>query len=60
MYNFTEEIRARLFAMQDKEYRDFHAGLIPNVDKENIIGVRVPDCANMQKRLRHIRGWKSF
>ena len=31
-----------LFALQDKEYRDFTAKLIPNVDKEKIIGVRVP------------------
>lgn len=51
MYNFTEEIRARLFAMQDKEYRDFHAGLIPNVDKENIIGVRVPDLRKYAKKI---------
>ena len=28
--------------MQDENYRDFHAKLIPNVDKETIIGVRVP------------------
>ena len=31
-----------LFALQDKEYRDFTAKLIPNVDKEKIIGIRVP------------------
>ena len=36
------EICAALFAMQDENYRDFHAKLIPNVDKETIIGVRVP------------------
>ena len=36
------ELRAALFAMQDENYRDFHAKLIPNVDKETIIGVRVP------------------
>ena len=35
------ELRAALFAMQDENYRDFHAKLIPNVDKETIIGVRV-------------------
>jgi len=29
-----------LFALQDKEYRDFTAKLIPNVDKEKIIGIR--------------------
>ena len=36
------ELRAGGFAMQDENYRDFHAKLIPNVDKETIIGVRVP------------------
>ncbi|MGN0166622.1 MAG: DNA alkylation repair protein [Acetatifactor sp.] len=40
--NICEEIRARLFEMQDPEYRDFHAKLIPTIDKENIIGVRTP------------------
>ena len=36
------EIRAALFAMQDESYRDFHAKLVPNIDKETVIGVRVP------------------
>ena len=40
--NICEEIRARLFEMQDLEYRDFHAKLIPTINKENIIGVRTP------------------
>ena len=31
-----------LFTLQDKEYRDFTAKLIPNIDKEKIIGIRVP------------------
>lgn len=28
--------------MQDLSYRDFHAKLVPNLDKEKIIGVRTP------------------
>ena len=35
-------LQKELFALQDKEYRDFTAKLIPNVDKEKIIGIRVP------------------
>ena len=31
-----------LFSMQDLKYRDFHSALMPTVDKEKIIGVRVP------------------
>lgn len=40
--NICEEIREKLFEMQDLGYRDFHAKLIPNIDKEKIIGVRTP------------------
>ena len=32
----------RLLAEQDLKYRDFHASLMPNIDKKTIIGVRVP------------------
>lgn len=35
-------VRERLFAMRDLGYRDFHAKLVPNIDKEKIIGVRTP------------------
>lgn len=32
----------RLLENQDLKYRDFHASLLPNIDKKTIIGVRVP------------------
>lgn len=35
-------VRERLFAMRDSGYRDFHAKLVPSIDKEKIIGVRTP------------------
>ncbi len=35
-------IQKELFALQDTAYRDFHARLMPNIDKEKIIGVRTP------------------
>jgi 3-methyladenine DNA glycosylase AlkD len=38
----TEEIRQRLFALQDTAYRDFQVKLIPNVDPGTVIGVRTP------------------
>ncbi len=44
-------IREQLFAMQDLEYRDFHARLIPNVEKEKIIGVRTPALRKYAKSL---------
>ena len=36
------ELVKRLLSEQDLEYRDFHASLLPNIDKKTIIGVRVP------------------
>ena len=36
------ELQQQLFILQDEKYREFHAKLIPNVDKQTIIGVRVP------------------
>lgn len=35
-------VRDRLFELADPTYRDFHAGLIPNVPRDKIIGVRTP------------------
>lgn len=35
-------MQGRLFELQDLEYRDFHAKLMPTVDKEKVIGVRTP------------------
>lgn len=37
-----ELVQGRLFELQDLEYRDFHAKLMPTVDKEKVIGVRTP------------------
>ena len=37
-----EEIKRQLFALQDIKYRDFHSKLMPDTDKETVIGIRVP------------------
>ena len=37
-----EEIRMRLYSLQDPEYRAFHSRLMPEVPTEKIIGVRIP------------------
>ncbi len=34
--------RQELFAMQDLPYREFNSGLIPNIEKETMIGIRLP------------------
>ena len=45
-------IKDELFKLQDTEYRDFHARLVPNLDKEAIIGVRLPQLRALAKRIK--------
>ena len=35
-------IREELFALQDLKYKEFHKRLIPTIDEDTIIGVRIP------------------
>ncbi|MBQ3145816.1 MAG: DNA alkylation repair protein [Clostridia bacterium] len=44
-----QEIRNKLFQMQDLKYKEFNSDLCPNVD--NIIGVRIPDLRKYAKEL---------
>lgn len=46
-----DNIRERLFQQQDLKYRDFTAKLIPNIDKETIIGVRTPAIKQLARQL---------
>ena len=36
------ELQKSLFELQDLKYRDFHAKLLPGIEKEKIIGIRTP------------------
>lgn len=36
------DVQKRLFEMQDIRYRDFHAKLIPTMEKDKFIGIRTP------------------
>ncbi|MBO7095612.1 MAG: DNA alkylation repair protein, partial [Lachnospiraceae bacterium] len=47
----VKEIREKLLAIQDKEYRDFQAKLIPTVDPKRIIGTRTPQLRDLAKEL---------
>ena len=44
-------IEERLFALQDKKYRDFHRGLVPTADADYIIGVRMPLLRQLAKEV---------
>lgn len=46
-----QEIRQRLFALQDTQYRDFQSRLMPTVIKETVIGVRTPQLRRLAKEL---------
>ena len=46
------EIQQRLFALRDAGYRDFHAALMPTVDKALVIGVRMPALRALAKELK--------
>ncbi len=37
-----KRVQKELFALADEKYRDFQAPLIPNLEKERILGVRIP------------------
>lgn len=45
------EIKKELFLLAEEEYRDFHAKLIPTVDRNRILGVRVPKLRKFAKEL---------
>lgn len=38
----NERIQKGLFELSDPEYKEFHSRLMPNIPKDNIIGVRIP------------------
>ena len=46
-----EEIRKELFEKQDMKYRDMQIKIIPNIDKDTIIGVRTPLLRSYAKQL---------
>ncbi len=49
MSGIEQTVRERLFSLQDVEYRDFHAKLMPTVDPATIIGVRTPALRKLAK-----------
>jgi len=56
----TDEIRNKLFTLQDKKYRDFQSKLIPIVAIDNVIGVRTPELRKYAKELSKREDIKDF
>ena len=49
MNEIEKYVQQKLFELQDEKYRDFHAALMPTVDKETVIGVRSPQLKKFAK-----------
>ena len=43
-------LQKTLFKMQDSGYRDFHSKLMPEIKKENVIGIRTPELRKFAKQ----------
>ncbi len=44
-------IQEKLFSLQDSKYKEFHSKLMPTVNKDKIIGVRVPALRKLAKEI---------
>ena len=53
IYNFIGDsmnVREELFKNQDVKYGDFHSKLIPDYDRNEVIGVRLPVIKKIAKK----------
>ena len=46
--------------MQDLKYRDFHSKLMPTVDKEKVIGVRIPQLRKYASSFLKLSSWEEI
>ena len=58
--DFMKNILDELFLLQDEEYRNFNAKLIPTVAKENVIGIRIPVLRKYEKEIRNTKKATDF
>ena len=49
--DIQKEIEGRLFALEDKKYKEFHSKLMPTINQDTIIGVRTPAMRKLAKEL---------
>lgn len=55
-----EYIQKELFALQDKEYHDFHCRLMPTVNPDTVIGVRTPALRKFAKEVAKMPEHEEF
>ena len=58
--SIVREVQEQLFEMKDLKYRDFHSGLVPTIDKEKFIGVRMPALRAFAKKYGKTEAAKVF
>ncbi|MBR4286132.1 MAG: DNA alkylation repair protein [Clostridia bacterium] len=56
----TNDIMADLLSMKDEEYKKFHSALMPTIDPESVIGIRVPVLRKYTKDLYKKGGYEDF
>ena len=56
----SDELREKLFALQDLKYKNFNAKLLPTVEAEKIIGVRSPELHKLTKNFFQDRDAEIF
>lgn len=54
------KVRAELFSLADESYREFNTGLIPTLEPDRIIGVRMPALRRLAKQLLREGGAADF
>ena len=60
MNEIEKYVQEKLFELQDEKYRDFHAALMPTIDKETVIGVRSPQLKKFAKEFYKSGDYESY
>ena len=58
--NTIDKIQKNLINLSDKKYKEFHSKLIPTVDPDTVLGVRVPMIRNYAKKLYEAGEYAEF
>lgn len=56
----VESIRKKLFSLQDLSYKTFHSKLMPYIDPELIIGIRIPELRKLAKEISETSKAEAF
>jgi 3-methyladenine DNA glycosylase AlkD len=58
--DFTTGLQKELLQLQDPAYKEFHSKLLPTVDPERIIGIRVPELRKFAKQFSRTEAAAQF